>query len=63
MHTHSQHSLTHTGIVMQNPLLFATTIEENIRYGNPSATDEQVCVWVCETEKVFIICCLFILMV
>lgn len=30
------------GIVMQEPLLFPTTIEENIRYGSPNATDEQV---------------------
>ena len=30
------------GIVVQEPLLFATTIEANIRYGSPDASDEQV---------------------
>lgn len=30
------------GIVVQEPLLFPTTIEANIRYGSPYATDEQV---------------------
>jgi len=30
------------GIVMQQSLLFSATIEENIAYGNPSATHEQV---------------------
>ena len=30
------------GIVMQEPLLFSTTIDANIRYGCPQATDEQV---------------------
>lgn len=30
------------GIVMQEPLLFSTTIEANIRYGCPHATDVQV---------------------
>ncbi|KAL3922679.1 MAG: hypothetical protein SGILL_002076 [Bacillariaceae sp.] len=30
------------GIVVQEPLLFPTTIEANIRYGTPNATDEQV---------------------
>lgn len=30
------------GIVVQEPLLFPTTIEANIRYGSPSATDSQV---------------------
>jgi ATP-binding cassette subfamily B protein len=30
------------GVVSQEPILFATTIYENIRYGNPSATEEQV---------------------
>jgi ATP-binding cassette subfamily B protein len=30
------------GVVAQEPLLFSTTIAENIRYGKPSATDEEV---------------------
>ena len=30
------------GIVMQQPLLFSATIEENIAYGNPQASHEQV---------------------
>ncbi len=30
------------GIVLQEPVLFSTTIAENIRYGNPEATDEEV---------------------
>uniref|UniRef100_A0A915DG07 Mitochondrial potassium channel ATP-binding subunit n=1 Tax=Ditylenchus dipsaci TaxID=166011 RepID=A0A915DG07_9BILA len=30
------------GIISQEPILFATTIEENIRYGKTSATDEEV---------------------
>jgi ATP-binding cassette subfamily B (MDR/TAP) protein 8 len=32
----------HTGYINQEPCLFATNILENIRYGNPSASDEQV---------------------
>jgi ABC-type multidrug transport system fused ATPase/permease subunit len=32
----------HFGIVLQEPLLFSTTIVENIRYGRPSATREEV---------------------
>lgn len=32
----------HVGIVAQEPLLFATTITENIRYGRPGATDAEV---------------------
>ncbi|MFZ1382948.1 MAG: ABC transporter ATP-binding protein [Scrofimicrobium sp.] len=31
-----------TGMVLQDPWLFAGTIEENIRYGNEEATHEQV---------------------
>mmetsp|Transcript_19725 Transcript_19725/g.36265 ORF Transcript_19725/g.36265 Transcript_19725/m.36265 type:complete len:752 (+) Transcript_19725:275-2530(+) len=31
------------GIVVQEPLLFPTSIEANIRYGTPGATSEQVC--------------------
>lgn len=30
------------GIINQEPVLFATSIMENIRYGKPSATDEEV---------------------
>ncbi|XP_024082049.1 ATP-binding cassette sub-family B member 8, mitochondrial isoform X2 [Cimex lectularius] len=30
------------GIINQEPVLFATTIKENIRYGKPDATDEEV---------------------
>ncbi|KAH8035238.1 hypothetical protein HPB51_004479 [Rhipicephalus microplus] len=30
------------GYIRQEPLLFATTIKENIRYGKPDATDEEV---------------------
>jgi ATP-binding cassette subfamily B protein len=32
----------HIGVVAQEPVLFATTIAENIRYGRPGATDDQV---------------------
>jgi ABC-type multidrug transport system fused ATPase/permease subunit len=30
------------GVVSQEPILFATTIAENIRYGRPGATDDEV---------------------
>lgn len=30
------------GVVAQEPILFATSIAENIRYGRPAATDEEV---------------------
>lgn len=30
------------GVVFQEPMLFARTIEENLRIGNPDATDEEV---------------------
>lgn len=33
------------GLISQEPILFGTTILENIRYGKPDATDEEVC-WV-----------------
>ena len=32
----------HIGAVSQEPILFATSIRENIRYGRPNATDEEV---------------------
>ena len=33
---------SHIGTVQQSPTLFSTTIESNIRYGKPKATDEEV---------------------
>ena len=30
------------GFINQEPVLFATTIKENIRYGKPNASDEEV---------------------
>ena len=30
------------GYINQEPVLFATSILENIRYGNPSSTDDEV---------------------
>ena len=30
------------GVVLQEPIIFRATVAENIRYGNPHATDEQV---------------------
>ncbi len=36
-------SLRHQiGVVLQHPLLFATTIRENIAYGKPTATDDEI---------------------
>jgi ABC-type multidrug transport system fused ATPase/permease subunit len=32
----------HIGMVLQDPILFSGTIRENILYGNPKATDEQI---------------------
>jgi ATP-binding cassette subfamily B protein len=32
----------HVGVVAQEPLLFSTSVRENIRYGRPDATDEEV---------------------
>lgn len=31
------------GYISQEPVLFGTTILENIRYGKPNATDNEVC--------------------
>ncbi|MGD9030593.1 MAG: ABC transporter ATP-binding protein [Anaerolineae bacterium] len=33
----------HIGVVPQEPFLFSGTVAENIRYGQPEATDEDVC--------------------
>lgn len=32
----------HIGVVSQEPILFGTTIKENIRYGRESATAEEI---------------------
>ena len=32
----------HIGVVSQEPILFQTTIEENIRYGNEDVTKEKI---------------------
>ena len=32
------------GVVSQEPVLFATTIEENVRFGNPEATLDEIIV-------------------
>lgn len=32
----------HIGVVLQDPVIFSTTAIENIRYGKPDATDEEV---------------------
>jgi len=34
--------LTQTGVILQETFLFGGTIRENIRYGNPQATDDEV---------------------
>ena len=33
---------SHIGIVSQEPVLFFGSIEENIRFGKPDATDDEV---------------------
>jgi ABC-type multidrug transport system fused ATPase/permease subunit len=33
----------HIGLVSQTPFLFSATVEENIRYSKPEATDDEVC--------------------
>ncbi|RDW17978.1 ABC transporter ATP-binding protein [Oceanobacillus chungangensis] len=33
---------SHIGFVLQEPFLFSTTIRENIAYGNPNVTNEQI---------------------
>lgn len=35
---------THIGVVNQEPILFATTIKENIRFGKENASDEEI-IW------------------
>jgi ABC-type multidrug transport system fused ATPase/permease subunit len=37
-----KHLRSMIGYVGQEPTLFATTIEKNIRYGNPSASKEEI---------------------
>lgn len=32
----------HIGVVSQEPVLFATTVAENIRYGRDDATQEEI---------------------
>lgn len=38
----TQHLRKFVGVVSQEPVLFATSILENIRYGNPDASNEEV---------------------
>ncbi len=33
---------SHIGIVSQEPVLFTGSIEENIRFGKPTATDQKI---------------------
>ena len=56
------------GFIKQEPVLFATTVMENIRYGRPSATDNEVrvlvylcmcvcmCVHVCACVQYVCVC-------
>jgi ABC-type transport system involved in cytochrome bd biosynthesis fused ATPase/permease subunit len=41
------HLRKHIGIVSQEPNLFDMTIAENIRFGKPDATQEEVCLYIC----------------
>ncbi len=34
---------SHLGYVLQTPHLFSGTVRENLRYGKPQATDEEIC--------------------
>lgn len=36
------HLRKHIGVVSQEPVLFDTSIKENIRMGNPEATEEMI---------------------
>ena len=48
--TVTQHSLRRNiGILQQDVFMFAGTIRENIRYGRPDATDEEIVEWPCPT--------------
>lgn len=33
------------GMINQEPTLFATSVKENIRYGRPGSSDQEVCVF------------------
>jgi ATP-binding cassette subfamily B multidrug efflux pump len=39
---HQDDLFAHIGMAMQESVLFSGTVEDNIRYGDPSASDEQV---------------------
>lgn len=41
-HLHPDDLRKHVGVVMQTPLLFSGTLKENLLFGNPNATDEQI---------------------
>lgn len=41
-HLHPDDLRKHVGVVMQQPLLFSGTLKENLLFGNPDATDEQI---------------------
>jgi subfamily B ATP-binding cassette protein MsbA len=41
---------SHIGMVMQDAILFSGTIRENLRYGNPNATDQEV-EWACRAAN------------
>lgn len=41
------------GLISQEPVLFGTSIMENIRYGKPDATDEEVKCWMTIHQLIF----------
>ena len=41
------------GLISQEPVLFHTTVEENIRYGKPEATEEEVLLSFLKPNKYF----------
>ena len=46
-------------VIIQEPVLFATSVLENIRYGRPDATDEEVCeqlCWMLHLINIFSVC-------